>query len=372
MMWKIIIESGALVLLSACFHTHPCSALRIVTQHRPGVGVCLVQPLKYPSRLPQSPLESSLLSRKVTVKGSSLILDNDNAATMEDDPRTRISTTQFRKHVTIVRMVTLAVVGLFVRNFQTADVLVQGAYASLKTVRFFRHFAFEPLLASFCFLFYISYYAIIDFFVPPLWKYRIQPAGPVGDTMLAWKDRLRDALSFEVPLYLGVWIPFGGIVKARKIQETTSLALVSREVVLALIIYDTLFYFGHWILHRNSFLFQNVHGKHHRMDVVRAGDSIRHSFLDGFWDVVCAVIALNVLKANALSRAVFNIVAIGLIVEAHSGMNLPWAAANVVPFPIMAGPVAHDDHHRKGYGNYSKFFSWWDALFATRLKEKLV
>jgi sphinganine C4-monooxygenase len=245
---------------------------------------------------------------------------------------------------------------------------VQGAYASLKNVRFFHHYSYEPILASCAFIFYISFYAIVDYFVPALWKYRIIPMERGGDNMLAWKDRLRDALSFEVPLYLGVWIPFGGIVRARKIQQTTSLALVCKEVFLALVIYDTLFYFGHTILHRSSFLFQNVHSKHHLMSVVRAGDSIRHSALDGAWDVVCAVAALMILKANALSRTVFNIIAIGLIVEAHSGMNLPWAAANVLPFQIMAGPVGHAEHHSKGYGNYSKFFSWWDALFATGLK----
>jgi len=341
------------------------SALLLLPQTRTQ-GTRVFQPLKFYYQPPHPSSRVSSISWKVTEP--SLLLGDDVATA---DLRTRILPTQFRKHVYICRAVYLAAFTLFVLNFNTADVLVQRAYANLKAVRFFHHYAFEPILASLCFIFYISYYAIIDFYVPSLWKYRIQPAGPVGDNMLAWKDRLRDALSFEVPLYLGFWIPFGGIVRARKIQKATSLALVGKEVVLALVIYDTLFFFGHWILHRNSFLFQNVHSKHHLMNVVRAGDSIRHSFLDGFWDVVCAVAALMILKANALSRAVFNIIAIGLIVEAHSGINMPWAVANVLPFKIMAGPVAHDEHHTQGYGNYSKFFSWWDALFATRLKKEL-
>ena len=186
--------------------------------------------------------------------------------------------------------------------------------------------------------------------------------------MQAWKNRVQDGLTHEVPWYLGFWIPFGAIMKARRIPSTApTLGLVAREVCSALFIYDFLFFVGHNLLHRVPILYKHVHSKHHKMHTVRAGDSVRHSFMDGMWDVICAVVALNVLKAHAFSRLVFNATAIYLIVEAHSGINFPWMLHNVVPFNIFAGPVVHDLHHQGGSKNFQKFFTYLDSFFGTRM-----
>lgn len=144
-----------------------------------------------------------------------------------------------------------------------------------------------------------------------------------------------------------------------------SLLTLGREVMLGLIIYDLLFFLGHNALHRLPFLYNRVHRKHHSMSTVRAGDAIRHGFLDGTWDVVCAVVALNVLQAHCLSRSLFNAVAIYFITEAHCGLNMPWMPSNVIPFGLIAGPVAHDFHHQRGGYNFQKFFSYLDRLFGT-------
>ena len=279
----------------------------------------------------------------------------------------RISPNEFKKQVRVCRAIGLGAVGLVASNWQALDAALQSFYGShLQSWPFFRHYAFEPILASTCFALYIAYFAVLDHWVPAAWRYRLQAQGPQGDSMAAWRNRLKDALTYEVPLYLGVWIPFGGIVRARRVHQTTSLGLVIREVLLALVIYDALFYLGHNALHRVPWLYHTVHAKHHSEPVVRAGDSVRHSFLDGAWDVVCAVAALMVLRANALSRSVFNIVAIFLIVEAHCGSNFPWALANLVPGGIFAGAKGHDLHHQHGGArNLGKFFSVFDRLFGT-------
>ena len=275
----------------------------------------------------------------------------------------RISPASFNRQVGFSRAVGLATGALLALKWNAVDRAVQAGYAALRSWSFFHSFAFEPALASTCFAVYIAIFAAIDHWVPSLWRYRIQPKGEVGDSMRAWEQRLGDALSFEVPLYLGFWVPFGFIMRARKVQETTSLAIVLKEVLLALLIYDGLFFAGHNLLHRIPALYHKVHRKHHKMRAVRAGDSIRHTFLDGWWDVVCAVAALMILKANALSRAVFNIVAIFFIVEAHSGMDLPFSASNVIPGGLLAGPRAHDLHHQLGDRNFQKFFTHLDRMF---------
>jgi sterol desaturase/sphingolipid hydroxylase (fatty acid hydroxylase superfamily) len=85
--------------------------------------------------------------------------------------------------------------------------------------------------------------------------------------------------------------------------------------------------------------------------------------LDGFFDVICSVIALNLVRAHPFSRSLFNMVAIYLISEAHSGYDFPWSPHNVLTF--IAGPVIHSAHHSTGSCNFAKFFVWWDVLFST-------
>ena len=285
----------------------------------------------------------------------------------------RISPVKFNSQVKLFRGLGVVAGSLVAFNYKSCNALIAAFYNRLKESVFFQHFSFEPLFASTCFAIYIALFAAIDYWIPSLWKYRIQPQGNAvdgssrGDSMIAWKDRLRDALGFEVPLYLCLWIPFGGIVRARKIQQSTSLGLVVGEVLAALLLYDLFFYVGHRLLHRVPWMYEEIHKKHHAMSTVRAGDAVRHSMIDGIFDVCCAVFSLMILRANALSRTVFNAVAIFLIVEAHSGMLLPFSPSAVLP-SFFSGPVAHDAHHLRGFGNYAKFFTHLDALFSTQTK----
>jgi sterol desaturase/sphingolipid hydroxylase (fatty acid hydroxylase superfamily) len=131
--------------------------------------------------------------------------------------------------------------------------------------------------------------------------------------------------------------------------------------------FDLFFFIGHYTFHASSFLYKHVHAVHHTAPIIRATDAIRHTFWDGTWDVICSVLALNLTRAHPLSRAIYNIVAISLITEAHSGMNFPWGLHNILPFHIMAGPVVHDTHHRLGRVNFQKYFTYLD-FFAGTLK----
>lgn len=47
--------------------------------------------------------------------------------------------------------------------------------------------------------------------------------------------------------------------------------------------------------------------------------AVRHTFIDGTMDVACSVFALNVVSCHPLSRAVYDVVIIGLITELHAG-----------------------------------------------------
>ena len=283
-----------------------------------------------------------------------------NSQITYNDPSIRIDSKTFQKQTSLWRILTSITFLFGYLNHTKLDAFMNNLYTNyILNMKIFHHYSFEPLLASFCFASYIGIYAIFDYFIPSLHKYRIQN----NDSLIAWKDRLKDSLFNEVPWYLGVWVPFGGFMKARKVSYVSpNLLVIFKEVFLGLILYDLFFFIGHNLLHRVPFLYRFIHSKHHKLQTIRAGDSIRHTFLDGTWDVICAVLALNILKAHAVSRSLFNIVAIGLITEAHSGYNFPWQISNVIPLNIFAGSLAHDIHHQKGNVNYQKFFTYLDSI----------
>ena len=291
-------------------------------------------PFQAKKHLHPSPLILMVNGIRPSASSAQEVSDSDYVRYKVGEKSERIPEEEFRKLVVCFRALALVTTIFVALNVHSVDLWISTTYSSLLRCSFFHHYSFEPLWASTCFTVSIFFFWVIDKHVPILHRYRTQSS----DSLLAWKDRVRDGLTNEVPWYLGFWIPFGGIMKARRIPVTSpTLKLVTYEVLMGLIIYDFLFFVGHNILHKSPILYSKIHSKHHKMSTVRAGDAVRHTFFDGMWDVICAVVALNLLQAHAFSRLTFNAVAIYLIVEAHSGMNFPWMLHNIVPFQIFAG-----------------------------------
>ena len=71
---------------------------------------------------------------------------------------------------------------------------------------------------------------------------------------------------------------------------------------------------------QSSWLYHNIHAKHHAKTVQRATEAARLSIADQALDVGCSIAALNVAKAHPLSRSVYNVVIVFLLLELHSGM----------------------------------------------------
>ena len=75
-----------------------------------------------------------------------------------------------------------------------------------------------------------------------------------------------------------------------------------------------------------------------------------------------SIVSLKIVQAHPLSRAVYNVVIIYLLVELHSGFDFPWMLQNVVPFELIAGSKRHEAHHRNRQVYYQKFFTIFDNL----------
>jgi sterol desaturase/sphingolipid hydroxylase (fatty acid hydroxylase superfamily) len=119
------------------------------------------------------------------------------------------------------------------------------------------------------------------------------------------------------------------------------------------------------MMHKIPYLYLHYHSKHHREPIIRSGDAIRHTFIDGTMNVMLSVIALKVSGAHPLSRTIYNALSIYMIAEAHSGYNFPWSLSNIIPFHIIGGPVEHEMHHRVGTRKFQTHFTYLDYLLET-------
>jgi sterol desaturase/sphingolipid hydroxylase (fatty acid hydroxylase superfamily) len=138
---------------------------------------------------------------------------------------------------------------------------------------------------------------------------------------------------------------------------------IMKDVTGALLLYDFLFFCGHFVLHKVPFLYRAVHKKHHTIEEVRACDQVRLSLGEEVLDVGFSIVALNALSVHPLSRSMYNIIIVFLLTELHSGFDFPWTPQNVIPFGIATGSRRHHYHHRFGHHYYQKFFFTFDRLF---------
>jgi sterol desaturase/sphingolipid hydroxylase (fatty acid hydroxylase superfamily) len=138
---------------------------------------------------------------------------------------------------------------------------------------------------------------------------------------------------------------------------------IIKDVTGALLLYDFLFFCGHFMLHKIPFLYRTVHKKHHTIEEVRACDQVRLSLGEEVLDVGFSIVALNALSVHPLSRSIYNVIIVFLLTELHSGFDFPWTPQNVIPFGIATGSRRHHNHHRFGHHYYQKFFFTFDRLF---------
>jgi cholesterol 25-hydroxylase len=85
-------------------------------------------------------------------------------------------------------------------------------------------------------------------------------------------------------------------------------------------------------MHKSPWLYRTLHKKHHtNTSATRANDTVRLTMGEEVLDVGCSIVAVNALGAHPLSRAVYDVVIVWLLVELHCGYDFPWASYNVVP-----------------------------------------
>jgi sterol desaturase/sphingolipid hydroxylase (fatty acid hydroxylase superfamily) len=140
-------------------------------------------------------------------------------------------------------------------------------------------------------------------------------------------------------------------------------------VTFGLVLYDFLFFCGHYVMHKVPWIYRTVHAKHHKVQEVRAGEIVRLSLVEEVLEVGFSIVALNLLGVHPLARSIYNCVITFLLTELHCGFDFPWSPQNVVPFGLATGSRRHHYHHRFGRHYYQKFFFTFDRLFGFYQKD---
>lgn len=71
---------------------------------------------------------------------------------------------------------------------------------------------------------------------------------------------------------------------------------------------------------------------------------------------------------HPLSRLLHNVLVTYLLVESHSGYDLPWQSHRLFP-EIFGGAPHHEMHHHNGRVYYQQFFTYLDTLFGFTPRE---
>jgi 4-alpha-methyl-delta7-sterol-4alpha-methyl oxidase len=136
--------------------------------------------------------------------------------------------------------------------------------------------------------------------------------------------------------------------------------VVVGQVVFFIILDDFLYYWMHRTLHR-PWLYKHIHAVHHRVtnpcaingNYMHVGEFILTSTL-----VFIGPVLVGAHVVTLWAWIVFRQLEAA---DGHSGYDVPWNPALL--FPFYKGPVYHDFHHRRFFGNYAGFFAYLDGIF---------
>ncbi|KAL8876305.1 MAG: hypothetical protein Q9198_005474 [Flavoplaca austrocitrina] len=140
---------------------------------------------------------------------------------------------------------------------------------------------------------------------------------------------------------------------------------ISRELALqlmtSLFIYDMLFFFFHLTLHHPKFA--SIHSQHHNHREINPQITNQLDIVERLGLVLLANFSLNIIGAHVLTRTMFVLIFVWLLVDIHSGMDLPWGYDKILPQGWASGSKRHSMHHRVGNRYYEPFFNWWDDAY---------
>jgi len=152
----------------------------------------------------------------------------------------------------------------------------------------------------------------------------------------------------------------------------SSLIILARQFITAMLVLDTWQYFMHRYMHHNKFLYKHIHSQHHRLVVPYAFGALYNHPMEGLLlDTIGG--ALSFLLSGMSPRASIFFFSFATIktVDDHCGL---WLPGNLFHIFFKNNTAYHDVHHQL-YGskyNFSQpFFIMWDRILGTYMPYSL-
>ncbi|KAL0408687.1 UNVERIFIED_CONTAM: Sphinganine C4-monooxygenase 1 [Sesamum radiatum] len=154
--------------------------------------------------------------------------------------------------------------------------------------------------------------------------------------------------------------------------QQTSLIVLARQFLVAMMVLDTWQYFMHRYMHHNKFLYRHIHSQHHRLVVPYAfGALYNHPFEGLLLDTIGGALAFLVSGMSPRASIFFFSFATLKTVDDHCGL---WLPGNLFHIFFRNNSAYHDIHHQL-YGNkynFSQpFFVMWDRILGTYMPYSL-
>ncbi|OMO79034.1 Fatty acid hydroxylase [Corchorus capsularis] len=149
-------------------------------------------------------------------------------------------------------------------------------------------------------------------------------------------------------------------------EQATSLIVLARQFITAMLVMDTWQYFFHRYMHHNKFLYRHLHSQHHRLVVPYAFGALYNHPLEGLlMDTIGGALSFLVSGMSPRTSIFFFSFATIKTVDDHCGLLLP---GNLFHIFFRNNAAYHDVHHQL-YGskyNFSQpFFVMWDRILGT-------
>lgn len=199
----------------------------------------------------------------------------------------------------------------------------------------------------------------------PQWvnSYRIQPL----------KAGMRPSLSrlilglmitsvIVLPFYIGTlgWFAFSRLTFTADMPGPWEMF---SHVIICVLCNEIIFFYGHWLMHANKFLYGKIHKTHHEFKAPCGLAAIYCHPLEFFVsDLLPLGFGLVAYTSNAWTATVWIGFAVLATQTHHSGIRWPWI--DLFSASQEAQPNYHDFHHEKFNINYGAM-GWLDDLHGT-------
>jgi sterol desaturase/sphingolipid hydroxylase (fatty acid hydroxylase superfamily) len=140
-----------------------------------------------------------------------------------------------------------------------------------------------------------------------------------------------------------------------------SWSIVLRDLIIAYIVNDTLFYWAHRALHHSS-IYKYIHKKHHMFNyTIGIAATYAHPVEDVLANLIPTLAGCCVISSHFVVFLAWLAWRLIETIEAHSGYSFPYSPFTCIPVPGETD--RHDFHHSHNTGCYGGWF--WDWLCGT-------